>query len=118
MDERTIPEPLQEEVEILPKWWGDPEPYRMFERETYFVVNVGKDRGDRRAVVFARPEEMVRIELLDLAGNIVSEGTTTPTTIRVETDGMAASHYLVRISRDTDIERATKAVELRLLPPR
>lgn len=117
VDARAIPGPLQEELELLPKWWGDPEPYRMFEREKYFAVNVGEDRGDGTAIVFARPEEPVRIELLDLDGNVVSEAAPTQKGVQIDTGGMAAGHYLVRVSRDAGVERAIKAVNLRLLPP-
>lgn len=117
VNERAIPGPLQEELEILPKWWGDPVAYRMIEREKYFAINVGENRADGSAVVFVRPEETLRIELLDVEGNVVKQGTTTPSTIRVETGGMSDGHYLVRVSRDADVERATRAVELRLLPP-
>jgi hypothetical protein len=75
--------------------------------------------GDGTATVFfAQPEEGLRVELLDLEGHVVKEGTTTPTTIRVETSDMPAGHYLVRVSRDAEIERTTRATELRLLPPR
>ena len=52
VDPRAIPEPLQEELEVLPKWWDDPEPYRMFERERYFVVNVGRSRRRRHCDSF------------------------------------------------------------------
>src|SRR5205807_577738 len=88
VDPRVVPGPLQEKLEWLPKWWGDPEPYPIREREKYFVVNVGEDRGDGDAIVFARPEEPVRIELLDLAGNVVRESASTrPGRLHVETRG-------------------------------
>lgn len=118
VDARNVPGPLEEELELLPKWWGDPEPYRMFEREKYFAVNVGENRGDGTAIVFARPEEPVRIELLDLAGNVVSEATPTWKGVQIDTGGMVAGRYLVRVSRDVGVERTAKAVDLRLLPPR
>jgi hypothetical protein len=118
VDKRALPGPLREELELIPKWWGDPEPFRMFEREKFFVVNVGEDRGDGKAIVFARPEEPVRIELLDIAGNVVSEAVRTPAGVQIDTASLENGPYLVRVVRDAGVERATKAVNLRLLPPR
>lgn len=117
-DPRAVPGPLEEELELLPKWWGDPEPYRMFEVEKYFAVNIGEDRGDGNAIVFAHPEESVRIELMDLDGNVVSEAATTRKGVEIDTGGMANGHYLVRVSRDEGVERTAPAVNLRLLSPR
>ncbi len=59
----------------------------------------------------------MRIELLDLDGNVVSEAVSTRTGEQIETSGMAAGRYLVRISRDSGVERTAKAVGLQLLPP-
>ena len=118
VDGRALPGPLQVEFEPLPKWWGDPEPYRMVGQEKYFAVSVGEDRGDGRAIVFDRPEEPVRIELLDLAGNVVSEASPTANGVRIDTTNVAPGRYLVRVSRDSGIERTARAVDLRLLPPR
>jgi hypothetical protein len=118
VNERAIPGPLQEELEILPKWWGDPEAYRMIERVKYFAVNLGENRGDGTVIVFARPEEAVQIELLDLAGNVVSEATRTSKGVQIDTSGMAPDRYLVRISREAGTEGATQPLNLRLLPPR
>ena len=39
-DRDAVPGPFQEELEIVPKWWGDPPPYRIFDREKYFAVTV------------------------------------------------------------------------------
>lgn len=117
VDKHAIPGPLQEELEIFPKWWGDPEPLRIFEREKFFAINVGEDRGDGTAIIFAQPEESVRIELLDLAGNIVSEAKRTPKGVLIDTNGIAPDRYLVRIKRELSTARATRPLNLRLLSP-
>lgn len=118
VDKRAIPGPLQEEVEVIPKWWGDPEPFRIFEREKYFLINVGDDRGEGKAIVFARPEEPARIELLDLAGKVITEAVSTRRGVEVDTSSMAPDRYLVRISREAGTVGATQSLNLRLLPPR
>ena len=78
---------------------------------------MGEDRGDGKAIVFARPEEPVRIELLDLAGNVISEAAPTPSGVQIDTNRLDEGRYLVRISRDTGVERSSKAINMRLLPP-
>jgi hypothetical protein len=117
-DPRAVPGPLREELELLPKWWGDPEPYRMFELEKYFAVKIGDDRGDGPAIVFAPTEESARIELLDLEGNVVREAAPTRKGVEIDTGNVSAGHYLVRVTRDADVEPTAPALRLRLLSPR
>lgn len=89
----------------------------MVEPEKHFGVNVGEDRGDGTAIV-CRPDEPLRIELLDLAGTVVSEAAQTRNSIRIDTSGIPAGRYLVRVSRDAGVDRNAAPVGLRLLPPR
>jgi len=80
-DPRAIPGPLQEELPHLRKWWGDPDPLRIFERERSFAVELGSDRGDGDAALFAKPGEPVRDELLDETGNVLREAVPTRTAV-------------------------------------
>ena len=118
VDPRAVPGPLQEELPLLPKWWGDPEPYRMFERERHFAVEIGIDRGDGDAIVFAGTEEPVRIELLDTSGNVVREAAPTGSGVQLDTSALTSGRYVVRVTRDSGIGGAASPVRLRLLPPK
>jgi len=117
MDRRALPGPLQEELEILPKWWGDPAPFRIFEQERRFAVNVGADRADGRAIVFARPGASVRIELVTPAGEVVRDAVLTARGLEIETGSLTAGPYIVRVHRDAEADRSAAPLNLRLLPP-
>ena len=54
VDPRAIPGPLQEELEILPKWWGDPPPLQLKDIVSHYVVQVNENRGEGEAIVFER----------------------------------------------------------------
>jgi hypothetical protein len=116
-DPRAIPGPLQEAPPHLPKWWGRPDPLRIFERERLFAVELGSDRGDGDAVLFAKPDEPVRIELLDEAGNVLREAIPTRTALVLAT-GELAGRYVVRVTRDAGIGASASPVELRMLAPK
>jgi len=109
-------------IDLMPALRGGaPRPrdlyWRLTQRRQQKALRSGGPRR-WRAIVFDRPEEPVRIELLDLAGNVVSEASPTANGVRIDTTNVAPGRYLVRVSRDSGIERTARAVDLRLLPPR
>ncbi len=116
-DRDAVPGPFQEELEIIPKWWGDPPPFRIFDKEKVFGVTVGEDRSDGDFLAFERPSEEVTVELLALDGTTVGEAVATPDAIRVRTGGLAPGNYALRISRAGEGPGERRPLELRVRPP-
>ena len=116
-DRDAVPGPFQEELEIIPKWWGDPPPYRVFDKEKVFGVTVGDDRSDGDFLAFELPNEEVAVDLLALDGTPVGEAVATPDQIRIRTGGLAAGNYAVRISRQGGALEDGRPLELRVRPP-
>ena len=115
VDPRAIPGPLQEELEVLPKWWGDPPPLRFKDIVKHYVVQVNENRGDGEAIAFAQPAEAVRVALLSPSGEVVQEGQAENGHISIDTRGIERGSYVLRISRSE--ERKSSYVELRTIPP-
>jgi Subtilase family len=115
VDPRTIPRPLQEELEILPKWWGDPPPLRLKEIVTHYVVEVNENRGDGEAIAFEYPAEAVRLELLNLAGEVVREAEALNGNLFIDTRNIERGLYVLRVSRAEDATHSF--VQLRAVPP-
>jgi hypothetical protein len=108
-----IPGPLERELDILPKWWGDPGPLVVRALEQYYAVTVGEDRGDGPAIVFERPDAAVRVQLLDIEGSLVCEAEPGETSLRVDTSAIQPGTYLLRVAR----EEGTGQVALQMMPP-
>lgn len=111
-DSRIIPGPW-EEVQVFPKWWGDPPPLRVVDRVTHYLYELGEDRGAGPALAFANPGEDLRIDLIDRNGEIVREARTLDDRLLLDTEGLEPGPYMVQISRP---EEAT-LTELRVVPP-
>lgn len=110
-DPTKIPGPLQEELELIPKWWGDPPPVELFNPITHYLHEVGEDRGEGPALVFAGAADDLRIELLDAEGSVIREARETDEALLLDTEGLDSGAYVVRVSRFTD------GAQLRMLPP-
>ena len=115
VDKDAIPGPWQEELEIFPKWWGDPPPLKLKQFEHHFFVNVGADRGDGDAIVFEQPAAPVTVELLDLEGNVVRQGDEVGGRPTIDTRGVERGRYLLRVARDGG--NRTGTLSLRLASP-
>jgi hypothetical protein len=100
VDKDAIPGPWQEELEIFPKWWGDPPALKLKEFEHHFFVNVGADRGDGDAIVFEQPAAPVTLQLLDLEGNVVRQSEQVGGRPTIDTRGVERGGYLLRVARD------------------
>jgi hypothetical protein len=120
VDRGVIPGPLQEELDLIPKWWGDPPPDRILDRVKHYAVELGADPGDGPSIVFERPEGEtgLRVELLDPSGRVVRRSTAAVGAIRLDTTGLDHGPYVVRITRDRAAVASGQPLELRLLPPR
>jgi hypothetical protein len=118
VDRDALPGPL-EEVDVIPKWWGDPPPLLIKELDKYFAVNVGEDRGDGRTIAFEKPEEAVSLTLLDLAGNVVRRGTEAldDRRVAVSTEDLEPGRYLLQVTRLSSGNGQKATMQLQLAPP-
>ena len=122
VDKDALPGPLQEEVVVLPPWWGDPR-LELRDRVQHYLIDVkalDAEQGGR--IVFEQPAESVRLDLLDAAGNLVRQGTGAAADGRPEmsTGGVDPGAYVLRVSRETDAAAAAARLpllQLRLAPP-
>ena len=114
-DPRAIPGPQQEELEILPKWWGDPPSLRLKDSVTHYLVEVNETRGDGEAIAFERPAEAVRLELLNPSGEVMREAEAVNGNLFIDTRGIERGDYVLRVSRAEDA--ASSLLQLQAVPP-
>ncbi len=114
-DPRSFPGPLQEELELLPKWWGDPPPLHIKDIVTHYVVEVNENRGDGETIAFQRPEEAVRLELLNHSGEVMREADAVNDQLFIDIRGIQRGSYVLRVSKNDHATRSV--VQLRLVPP-
>jgi hypothetical protein len=120
VDRDALPPPLQEEdLDVIPEWWGDPPPLRIKELEKHFAVNVGEDRGDGDAIVFEKPEDAVILALLDLDGNVVRQGAQAALDgrVAVNTRDLEPGRYFLRVARIASDGGQKPTMQLHLAPP-
>ncbi|MFI5735461.1 S8 family peptidase [Kribbella sp. NPDC051587] len=111
-DSRIIPGPW-EEVQVFPKWWGDPPPLRLTDPVTHYLYELGEDRGEGPALAFDNPGEDLRIELIDRTGEIVRQARTTDDRLLLDTEGLEPGPYMLQISRPDEAAIS----DLRIVPP-
>jgi len=114
-DPSTVPGPIEEELELVPKWWGDPSPLVLKDRITHYVLDVNQHRGDGDGIAFQIPDEAVRLELIDHDGGSVRDAHAIDGKLIIDTAGLAAGPYVLRVSKQAETPRAV--VELRTAPP-
>ncbi|MBA3780984.1 MAG: S8/S53 family peptidase [Nocardioides sp.] len=110
-DHTKIPGPFEEELELIPKWWGDPPPVELFDPITHYLHEVGSDRGEGPLLAFAGVADNLRIELLDREGSVIREAREKGEALLLDTEGLEPGAYVVRVSRFAD------GAQLRMLPP-
>lgn len=115
VDLSMLPGPFQEELEFLPKWWGDPPPLWLKDIVTHYVVEVNENRGDGEAIAFERPAEAIMLELLNLSGEVVREAEAINGNLFIDTRGIERGTYVLRISKAEDATQSL--VQLRTVPP-
>ena len=69
---------------------------------THFVIDINGNRGDGQGIAFERPEQPLRIELLDSAGELVREAQTLQDILFLDTRGLEAGIGVLRVSRAED----------------
>ncbi len=112
-DSRFIPGPWEEELQLIPKWWGDPPPLRLADRVTHYLYELGDDRGEGPGLAFGNPGEDLRIELIDRNGETVRGARTLDDRLLLDTEGLEPGPYIVQISRPD----AAARTELHVVPP-
>ncbi len=125
VDPHNVPEPLQEELQVLPPWWGDPV-LRIEERFGHFLVERGNDPVDGDRIVFQPTAEPLALELLDPAGQVIGQGQEQADgRLAVDTRGLEPGAYVLRVARaempaDDPASQTARlpALDLRLAPPR
>ncbi|MFC0624597.1 S8 family peptidase [Kribbella deserti] len=111
-DARIIPGPW-EEVQVMPKWWGDPPPLRVADVVTHYLHELGEDLGEGPALAFTDPGEDLRIELIDRTGEVIREARVLGDRLLLDTDGLEPGPYLVQLTR----REAASAIEVQIVPP-
>ena len=115
VDPTKVPGPLQEELEIIPKWWGDPGPIRVIEDITHYLVDVNENRGDGEALAFRQPTEPMLLELLDASGSVLRQSESVNGNLFIDTAGIEPGAYVLRASR-AEASRGS-VVQLKTVPP-
>lgn len=114
-DPTKIPGPLQEELQLLPKWWGNPSPVEIESKISHFLVDLNTDRGDGNMLAFREPAERVELQLLTLKGEAIRTGETAEGKLFIDTRGIEPGTYVVRVSRAEDA--VLRFVELKSVAP-
>lgn len=110
-DARNIPGPLQEELELIPKWWGAPPPVELVNPISHYLHEVG-DRGDGPGLLFDAVADDLRIELLDAEDSVIREAhEVSGGALLLDTEDLEPGAYVVRVTRYAD------GATLRMLPP-
>jgi hypothetical protein len=115
VDPSTVPGPIEEELDLVPKWWGNPSPLILKDRVTHYVLDVNGHRGDGDAIAFQIPDDAVRLELIDHGSGSVRDARAIDGKPVIDTAGLAAGSYVLRVSKQSETPRAV--VELRTAPP-
>jgi Subtilase family len=114
-DPKLVPGRIQQEIPVIPKWWGGPAPLRLDDVVTHYLVDVNEDRGDGDAIVFERPSARVQLELLDSSGEVMRAAETVNDTLVIDTRDFRRGSYVLRASKDP---AAAGALSLtRMAPP-
>ena len=114
VDPHLVPD-LVAPLDYVPKWWGDPPPFRVTDEVTHFVVPVDESRDDGATIAFERPDAELRLELLSPDGEVLRIAEAVDNRLFVDTAGLDAGTYVLRASRPAPA--AGTPVELRTVPP-
>ncbi len=114
-DPTKIPGPLQEELQLLPKWWGNPPPVEIEDKVSHYLVDVNENQGDGDAIAFRQPNESIDLELLNLDGDVLRKSDIVDGNLSIDIRGIEPGMYVLRASRGEDA--AMPSLELRSVPP-
>jgi hypothetical protein len=110
VDTHVIPGPWQE-IEVIPKWWGDPPPLVLIDEISHYLHEIGPV-GHGPALVFDAEPDALRIELIDRTGEVIREAQQTAAGLALETQDLEEGPYVVQLTRRTDA-----TVPVRVVPP-
>ena len=113
-DPRNVPGPLQEELEVIPKWWGDPPPFRIRQAVETFIYELDGDAGEPLTFEPLTPD--VRLELVDQTGALMRQAEERDGLSVIDTRGIDAGQYLLRVTRNVADPQAGMPA-LKLAPP-
>jgi hypothetical protein len=109
----ALPGPLQEELQILPKWWYVAEPEQLADPVAHYAVEINTDPGDGDLLAFRAPQAPVQLQLLDRAGQVLREGRSGEDELSLDTRGLEPGTYTLRVA----VAVGAKGVTLQPLPP-
>lgn len=114
-DPTKIPGPLQEELQLLPEWWGNPPPVEIRDKVSHYLVDVNTNPGDGNAISFKQPNEAIELELLNLNGAVLRKSESGDAKLSIDTRGIEAGTYVLRASRGEGASLAP--LQLKSVPP-
>jgi hypothetical protein len=116
----VLPGPLQEELQVIPKYWGDPPPWRIRDEVTHWAVDLGRAEVDDGVLAFDLddPAGEVLVELLDESGEVVRRAYA----VAGEDVGARAVLDVADVDPGTKVLRVTRAraagaAQVRAVPP-
>ena len=120
VDEDAMPGPLEEEVSVIPPWWGDPM-LTLRDRVQHYLVDLGNE-SEREGIVFQPTATPLAIELLDTLGNVVRRGRVSADgRVAIDTNVLESGAYILRVAREGSDGAMTSGklpvIGLRLAPP-
>lgn len=106
----ALPGPHQVDTVHLPKWWGDPPPFTIYEDVTQYLTEVGSGPTEDPGLRFRSPAGQVAVKVFDMNGALVAEGVS-----EVSTAVLARGNYLVQLSARAPGKSSIEVVQV---PPR
>lgn len=117
----VLPGPLEEDLVLIPKWWGDPGPLQVLDPVAHFAVDISGDELGDGALAFELPTaddgapHEVRLELLDAQGRPSREARVVDGKLVVDLSGAEPGTFALQVVR---IDGAWgEAFPLRPVPP-
>ena len=118
-----LPGPWQEELPFVHKWWGDPPPVWIDERETYYAIEVGQEELADGAIAFTAPSgevlpKSVQLDLLDGAGEPLRAAVAGDDRAHViDIEGLEPGTYVLRSAARDASETSAGAIAITPAPP-
>jgi hypothetical protein len=106
---------IEQQLEVIPKWWGDPPAFHLEDVLTDFAIAVNEEPGDGRVIAFQRPDEALQLALVGAHGEVLREAEAVDARLVIDTQGIEPGTYVLRAARPE--ERSNAKVELRTAPP-
>ena len=118
-----IPGPWQEELQVVPKWWGDPPPVWIGDPLNYHAIEIGEEDLLDGVLAFTTRRagaevDGVRIALLDANGEMVREAVSEAGRHELDLSGLEPGTFVLTSEMDDDVlDIAAGAIALQGVPP-